>query len=171
MNIMMGTYEGKEKCILTQEDKMKIKKLGLAKNKKSSIEETLEILEKLSEEGIKITKQQCRKSEEGKNRYTFLHEIEAENIEEIITKLGLDKNYPIGSKILNMISTYKGYGTNKITEEDKKRIEATSLLTELDKKVAQQNALKQKQEEVEKLKSRVKSQLDKDNTIGGKDEQ
>lgn len=51
----------------------------------------------------------------------------------------------------------------KITQSDVERIEALGLVSELDKKVREQNILKKKQEETKKLKSKVKQELDKQN--------
>ena len=34
-----------------------------------------------------------------------------ENIEEIISELGLDRKYPIGAKVARMLQAYRGTGT------------------------------------------------------------
>lgn len=60
-----------------------------------------------------------------------------------------------------------------MTESDIKRIEALGLVSELEKKEAEQNRLKKKQEETKKLKSEVQEELDKrteDKDIGDTDE-
>jgi len=80
---------------------------------KSSIEETLDILEILKEHGLDITKIQSQVTENGKIRTTYLYEIENDNIEQIIGELGLDRNYPIGAKIRQMVGAYRGTRTRK----------------------------------------------------------
>mgnify|MGYP003305739931 CR=1 FL=1 len=111
ISTMLQVYKGKANGgTITESDRRRIEALGLIKEK-SSIEETLEILEKLEEEGVDITKIQKVITEDGKQRSTYLYEIEDNNIERIIEKLGLDRRYPIGSKIQHMLGVYKGYST------------------------------------------------------------
>ena len=173
-NLKRG-YNGTLRYKITDEDKRRIEALGLAKEKKQrgAIEETLDILESLQIEGIDVTKIQQKVSENGKRRGTCLSEIQHENIEGIIEKLGLDRKYPIGTRLQNVKLAYNGKSTYKITDEARRRIEALGLVSELDKKVAEQNRLKEKARKTKDLKRKVKEQL-KNKTIikklGEKDE-
>jgi len=116
---------------ITQSDKNRIEALGFIKEQRSSTEETLDILEQLKEEGVDVTKIQMKSTREtGKERSTYLYEIQYEKIEEIIEKLGLDRNYPIGFKMSRMLQAYRGTGTGKITESDRKRIEVLGIIRE-----------------------------------------
>ena len=75
-----------------------------------------------------------------------------------------------------MLECYKhieGREHGSMTESDIERIETLGLVSELEKKEAEQNRLKRKQEETKKLKSEVKQELDKQNgdkDIGDTDE-
>lgn len=97
---------------------------------KSAIEETLDILELLKEEGIDITKIKSYKCkwENGNKRCIYLHEIQVKNIEAIIKKLRLNRNFPIGMRLYNLKRAYKGKNYYKITEESKRRIEGMGLI-------------------------------------------
>jgi len=170
---LISSYKGTRQGKITESDKKRIEELGLIKEEKSAVEETLEILESLKEEGIDVSKIKRMPRINGKQRTSYLCEIENENIEQIIGKLGLDREYPIGYRITTMLNIYKGTLMGRITEDDKRRIEDLGILTELDKKVVEQNRLKKKQEETKKLKSKVKQELDKQNDnkdLGDSDE-
>ena len=172
VNILRKSYKGTLPCKITDEDRRRIEALGLAE-RKSAIEETLDILESLQREGIDVTQIKQLIRENGKQRKTYLGEIQHENIEGIIEKLGLDRKYPIGMKLANLKQAYKGTLTCKITDEDRRRIEALGLVSELDKKLAEQNRLKEKARKTRDLKRKVKEQLEKRNEnkkLGEKDE-
>ncbi len=130
-------------------------------------------IRKTIREGIDVTqiKQVIRKN--GKQRRTYLSEIQNENIEQIIKKLGLNRKYPIGMKISNLKQAYNGTLYYKITDEDRRRTEALGLVSELDKKVAEQNRLKEKAKKTKDLKRKVEEQLEKQDgnkKLGEKDE-
>lgn len=111
ISTMLQVYKGKANGgVITESDRRRIEALGLIKEK-SSIEETLDILESLKEQGIDVTKIRRTVKENGKERKIYLYEIENENIEQIIGELGLDRDYPIGAKIIQMIGAYRGTHT------------------------------------------------------------
>ena len=133
---LISSYRGTKQGKITESDKKRIKALGLIREEKSVTEEVLEILEHLKAKGIDVSRIKRMPRVNGKQRSSYLYEIEHEDIEKIIKELGLDRQYPIGYKIVNMVNIYKGTLDGRLSEEDKKRIEALGILTELDKKVA-----------------------------------
>ena len=157
---LLGSYRGYEKSpSITNEEKERVKKLGLYTEKPSAIEETLSLLEKLDKAGINVANIKMAITINGKTRRRVLHEVEANSIEEIIKELGIDRSYPIGSKIKYLKDKYrKGI---YLSPAEKGRIERLGLVSALDKKEAEQNALNKKKEASEKLKNEVYNQLEK----------
>ena len=168
INYMVQTYRGNNLGKIPETFEKRIENLGFEKEIKKkkqndAIKNLLDVLESLKAEGIDITKIKQTVVENGKSRHTCLYDIKNDNIEEIINKLGLNRDYKIGSKIANMLQIYKGNVRGKITDNDRQRIEKFRLVSELDKKIAEQNLLKKKQAKAKKLKEQVSNELEKSN--------
>lgn len=159
---MMKAYKGTSDKTITDEERGRVRKLEF--DMRSTTERTLDILEMLQKEGIDVSKIQKNKRVNGKMRCTYMYEVIPM---EIIEKLGLNPEDTIGGLLTTIRRGYRREIKVEMTEEQRNKIEEMSLVTELDKKVAEQNRLKKKQEETRKLKSKVKQELDKQN--GSKD--
>jgi len=153
---MSQAYKGNSAYAITETDKKKIEQFGFGKEKESSIVEALRILEILQSEGVDVKKIPQRKRANGKQISTTLSDINQEgvNIQEIIERYGLDKDYKIGQKIMIMLQAYEGRVTYAITEEDKRRAEALGIIKIKDME-AEQKRLAQQVQEAEVLKQKV----------------
>lgn len=159
ISALKRTYRGKSSSYnITEEAKKRIESLGLIT--KSTTEETLDILETLKEEGINISKIKPRITENGNRRCTYLYEVDAENIEEIIEKHDFDGEYKIGRKMLYIINAYKGKSKMTISDQDKRRVEKIGLVSRLEQKEIEQNELNKKLQDTRELKSKVKKELE-----------
>lgn len=165
---MMKAFKGTSDKTITDEERARVKNLGF--DMRTTTEKTLDILEMLQAEEIDVAKIQKNKKVNGKMRYTYLHEVVPN---EIIEKIGLDPNEKIGGSLTTIKKGYRRDAKVEMTDEQRKKIEDMGLVTELDKRVAEQNLLKKKQAETKKLKSEVQQELDKQNKdkdIGDADE-
>ena len=92
----------------------------------------LNVLEILKDEGIDIRKIKVSISiGDGKTRFVTLSDIEQKGIDmqAIIKKYDLNKDYYIGLKIHHLREACSGRGTCRITEEEKKMAQLMGILT------------------------------------------
>lgn len=156
---MMQAYNGTSPIKIAEEDKKRIEQLGLAQKEKTVLAETLDIIEILLQEKIDIRNIQNFVTNKGKARSKYLYEVEDDRIETIIKEYGLDRDYPIGSKISVLKRTYRGKSTYNITEEDRKKIERLGIISE-EKSVIEETLdileiLKEENIDVRKIRTRV----------------
>ena len=148
----------RDDIVFTEDEKTRIEELGIME-KKTSMEELLDILETLKSENIKIHLIRKVKGYDfnGKVLYNCIRDIEDDRIDEIIKKYDLDKEYPIGYKIDTLKKAYIGKGLTVLTDKDRSRAEELGVIkiSELEKK---QNQLKETLEEAKELKESVEGQ-------------
>ena len=125
-------YKGKGTSAIENEDKTKLEELGIVKlNEKSKVSELIEVLEKLKESGIDVSKIQIIKTINGERKYQKVKDVVSS---EIIEQNGLDGEYPIGRQINNAITTYnaikdpKRKSTYKMEEEDMRKLEDLGIV-------------------------------------------
>lgn len=97
---MIGTCRGTNAYAITENQKKYAERFGFA-DRRSSISETLDMLEILNDEGININKIKKNKTVKGKRESTILMDISQKNvnIESVVKRYNLDPNYPIGRKL------------------------------------------------------------------------
>ena len=139
-----------------KEDVEKINELGVLE-RKTSIEETIEILELLQSEGLELKKKKFRMVKKGKG--VVLKDLQQDglDIKKIIRQNRLDRDYPIGKKIIILRTVYNTMDRNKMNDNLRERAENLGVLkiTELELEQAglieKIDKAKQLKEEVEKL--------------------
>lgn len=90
---------------ITEEERVRIEKLKILEEGRTSISDLIPILKDLQSEGVDITKIQSITRKNGKRRYVVLSDIITE---EILKKYNWDGDYRIGPKILTAKLAYKG---------------------------------------------------------------
>lgn len=130
LNGLKKAYKGKGHLAITKVDKEIAKQLGLV-NEESIISEYLRIAQILQNVGIDLSKVQARVTQDDKQAYTTLKEINQEgiDIEKIIEENHLEKEYKYGMRLHMLRQAYKGNGTYVITEEEKKLAEKLNLVS------------------------------------------
>jgi len=98
---------------------------------RTSISKTLEIARILNSNGVNLRKIQLTKTQDGKHIPILLKEIEQEGIDigKIIEEKGLDGEFKYGEMIHGLRQADKGYGSRKITEEERKEARKLGLIT------------------------------------------
>ena len=116
---MIGTCNGCNTYAITENQKRYAERFGFA-DRKSSISETLDVLDILYDEGININKIKKHKTIKGKAESTTLMDISQKDVdmEKVIKKYGLDPNYPIGRKLGDLQYVLTGKGKIIITNGD-----------------------------------------------------
>ena len=140
INSLKRSYKGTSKKSINAEEKRKIEELGLITAKeKSMTAETLEIAEILKENGVDLTKisMTSKRKTDTKKAYILLKDIKQEgiDIDKIIVENGLDADYKFGQRVCSLRDAYKGYGSYKITEEEKRKAEKLGLIIPKEKSV------------------------------------
>ena len=130
LNGLKKAYKGKGHLAITKVDKEIAKQLGLV-NEESIISEYLRIAQILQNVGIDLSKVQARVTQDDKQAYTTLKEINQEgiDIEKIIEENHLEKEYKYGMRLHMLRQAYKGNGTYVITEEERKLAEKLNLVS------------------------------------------
>lgn len=110
---------GSNTYAITENQKRYAERFGFA-DRKSSISETLDVLDILYDEGININKIKKHKTIKGKAESTTLMDISQKDVdmEKVIKRHNLDPNYPIGRKINDLQYALKGNGKTIITHGD-----------------------------------------------------
>ena len=117
-------YKGTNSLKLTNEEKEEVEKLGLIDfDKKSIVSQTIEVLTILKENGVDINKIKQKKTINGNSTTTILNDLIQEGLvsDTIINNNELDENFPIGQRISQLKSAYKGHNRLTISEVEKKR--------------------------------------------------
>lgn len=115
-NLKQGV-RGKIRCIITEEQKKRVRELGIVvDNKESVISKILKIVTILANNGIDVSSLPLSKIENGEQRFLRLKDIPG--IDKIIDEYGLDGNLEIGRKILALRQAAYGKCNYKITSED-----------------------------------------------------
>ena len=129
INYLRESYNHPENYRITEKQRKEIEKLGLLE-RESAIAETLRIVRILRENGVDITKIKLTKVINGKQEYTLLREIEQDGIDmqKVIEENGLDGDFKIGRRIVNLRTAYNDSGTYIITHEEKKEAEDLGLI-------------------------------------------
>ncbi len=119
------TYNGRRKGKITEEQVKKCIELGIIIPEKiNKIEETLDLIELLSKQGIDISSIKMNKMENQKVKYTELEDINQEgiDIDKITEKYNLDKKFPIGWRIKYINDLFIGSKLGqKLKREDEVR--------------------------------------------------
>lgn len=119
---------------VSEEERKEIEKLGLVKIKKeSSVEEVLRILKILDANGVDVSKIQVTTKSDEKRRYILLKEIEQEGVDinKIIEENGLDGNFHIGIRIMQLKQAYKGNSRCLITDAEREEVKKLGLANNL----------------------------------------
>ena len=133
INAIRLAYNGTSKTKLSKEERGLAEQTGIVKqSKKTSVAETIEILEKLQLSGINVNRIQKTKRINGNSIGILLKDIKQEgiNIDEVIEKNAFDKNFPIGDKMSRVMLAYNGKIQSPITDDEKKRLEDLGMVEE-----------------------------------------
>lgn len=133
INAIRLAYNGTSKTKLSKEERGLAEQTGIVKqSKKTSVAETIEILEKLQLSGINVNRIQKTKRINGNSIGILLKDIKQEgiNIDEVIEKNVFDKNFPIGDKMSRVMLAYNGKIQSPITDDEKKRLEDLGMVEE-----------------------------------------
>lgn len=122
-------YSYQEMYRMSEDERKEIEKLGLLE-RESVISKTLRVARILSENGIDLTKIKLSKKVGEKQEYLLLKEIEQDgiDIQKIIEENGLDEDFKLGMRVVNLRTAYNDSGTYRITQEEKKEAEELGLI-------------------------------------------
>jgi len=165
LSILQYALQGKGQNAISQGDIIRARLLGIEGGpRKSTISKTLDILEKLYHEGVNIYKIKQMKKCEGKLVSTTIEDIEQDgiDIDRIIDKYKLDKDFKIGSRITKLRQAYAGKSANHITEEEKRRAEKIGAVNIVDMD-AEQARLQNQLRAAEQLKKNAQNLNSKEN--------
>ena len=127
-----GACKGKRGYLITEENRKEIDELGIIPEEvKECKEKTFEILEILKDHGIELSKIKRTKYVNGKSEFITLEEINQNNvdIDEIIDKYQLDRDYKIGSQIYSIVRQYNGTAKGGVlSEEERKKAECLGIV-------------------------------------------
>ena len=129
LNGLRNAYKGQGHFAITKVDIQLAKQLGLI-NEETILSEYLRVANTLQNAGIDLNKVPERKTENGKQHYIILKDIQQEGIDinKIIVENGLDGQYKYGMRLHILRQAYKGKGTYVINEEEKKLAEELKLV-------------------------------------------
>ncbi len=132
IRVVKDAYAGRGNHLITAEEKIEVEKLGIVSNEKRKrvVAQTLEIARMLRKEGVDFQKIKLSRTENGKDNYILLHEIQQEGIDirKIIEKYSLNENFDIGIRIRKVRDAYSGRTRLAITEEEKREAERLGLV-------------------------------------------
>ena len=129
-------YNGTGTHAITEEEKRLAEELGLVqKEKKSAVEETLEIAKILKDSGVDLSQISLTKKENGKDRRLLLREIEQDGVDiaQIIKDNKLDGNFKFGNRVQSIRLAYNGKRTSAMTEEQRRLAEKLGLIPKKEK--------------------------------------
>lgn len=144
-------YSGEYK--MSEEERKEAEELGLLE-KESSIAKVLKLARILVDNGVDFTKLKTTKVINKKQEYILLKEIEQDgiDIQKIIEENKLDANFKLGMGIVNLRTAYKGSGTYRMTQEERKEAERLGLIPqELRRKVEQKQKAIEKNRKAKEL--------------------
>ena len=124
-------YNGTISLKLSNEEREEIEKLGLIDfDKKSIVFQTIEVLRILKENGVDINKIKQQKTINGNSSTTILSDLIKAGLvsDRIITNNELNEDFPIGKRISQLKSAYKGTNRIPISEIEKKEVEKLGLI-------------------------------------------
>ncbi len=133
-------YRGTSRAKITDEEKEESRRLGLIKEKCGWVAQALEILRILKANGVDLSRIKMTKGQRGKQVPILLGDIKQDgiDIQKIITENGLDAKYEYGKNVKKLTSSYRGYGTCAITEEEKEEVRKLGLISEKTKNMVVQ---------------------------------
>lgn len=134
---MMKAYKGTSDKTISDTERKKLIKLGLGEKKKTRAEKTLELLDKLHDEGIDVSKIPKNKRREG-DRKLISTTIKDVVPQEIIAKLELNPDEKIGANLTSLKKGYRGDLSMNITPEQREKIEQLGIVTKKDIEVAKE---------------------------------
>ena len=134
------SYNGKGKCVISEEEKKIAEKLGILDKKESVIDETLKICQILANNGVHFESIELSKMIDGKRYDILLNEIEQKGIDiiKIIEENNLSGDFPFGQRVGYLRSAYNGTVNCKITGDERRTAEDLRLIrTEQETSIAE----------------------------------
>lgn len=152
-------YKGKTRVAINDDEKKEIEELGIVGERKITTtinEKRIRLFQMLKEAGVDVGGFTCWYKENGKQKITNLGMLglEPEMMERITEEFGIDESFLIGNWKIGLKTAYKD---EKLTPEQKDKVEDLGMISELDKLDMEQKALEMKLKEIEELKAKAKA--------------
>lgn len=161
INNVLRACRGKESRVsVTDEQKEKFAEWGMLEYRVARydyrVKRMLDIFYSLKEAGVDISNLKISIRINEKCFITSLGLLDMDPVkkQEIMTKFSIDESFLIGTKYKNLKSAYK---KGEMGDKEKKAVEELGIVSELDKLELEQAELAKKMEEVQELKSEIKS--------------
>ena len=152
-------YKGKNRVAIDDDEKKEIEELGIVGEGKiiTTINaKRIRLFQILKEAGVDVGGFTCWYKENGKQKTTNLGMLglEPDVMERIAEEFGFDESFLIGNWKIGLKNAYRD---EKLTPEQKDKVEDLGIISELDKLDMEQKALEMKLKEIEELKAKAKA--------------